>query len=46
MDLSNFTVSFLTDDILRMRYVSIDGQLRKVLDGGEDAPQRSTDRHA
>lgn len=31
MSLSNFTVSFLADDILRMRYVSIDGQLRKML---------------
>lgn len=31
MDLSNFTVSFLADDIIRLRYVSIDGQLRKML---------------
>ncbi len=31
MSLSNFTVSFLADDIVRMRYVSIDGQLRKML---------------
>jgi circadian clock protein KaiC len=31
MNLSNFTVSFLADDILRMRYVSINGQLRKML---------------
>ena len=31
MDLSNFTVSFLADDILRLRYVSINGQLRKML---------------
>ena len=31
MDLSKFTVSFLADDILRMRYVSINGQLRKML---------------
>ena len=31
MSLSNFTVSFLADDILRMRYVSINGQLRKML---------------
>ena len=31
MDLSNFTVSFLADDIVRLRYVSIDGQLRKML---------------
>jgi circadian clock protein KaiC len=31
MDLSNFTVSFLADDIVRLRYVSIKGQLRKIL---------------
>ena len=31
MDLSKFTVSFLSDDIVRMRYVSINGQLRKML---------------
>ena len=31
MDLSKFTVSFLADDILRMRYISINGQLRKML---------------
>ncbi|MEO6025738.1 MAG: ATPase domain-containing protein [Candidatus Binatia bacterium] len=31
MNLSNFTVSFLADDIMRLRYVSIDGQLRKML---------------
>ncbi len=31
MDLSNFTVSFLADDIVRLRYVSIDGQLCKML---------------
>ena len=29
--LSNFTVSFLADDIIRLRYVSINGQLRKML---------------
>ena len=29
--LSNFNVSFLADDILRLRYVSINGQLRKML---------------
>ena len=28
---SAYTVSFLTDDIIRMRYVSIEGQLRKIL---------------
>jgi circadian clock protein KaiC len=28
---SHYTVSFLTDDIIRMRYVEIDGQLRKVI---------------
>jgi circadian clock protein KaiC len=31
MSLSNFTVSFLADDLLRLRYVSINGQLRKML---------------
>ena len=31
MDLSNFTVSFLADDIVRLRYISIDGQLRRML---------------
>jgi circadian clock protein KaiC len=31
MALSHYTVSFLTDDIIRMRYVEIDGQLRKVI---------------
>ncbi len=28
---SSYMISFLTDDILRMRYVEIDGQLRKIL---------------
>ena len=31
MSLSNFAVSFLADDLLRFRYVSINGQLRKML---------------
>jgi circadian clock protein KaiC len=31
LQFSHYTVSFLTDDILRLRYVEIDGQLRKVL---------------
>src|SRR6185369_5012719 len=31
MNLSNFTVSFLADDIVRLRYVSINGQWRKML---------------
>ena len=31
LGLSNYTVSFLADDIVRLRYVSIDGQLRKML---------------
>jgi circadian clock protein KaiC len=30
-DLSKYVVSFLADDIIRMRYVSINGQLRKML---------------
>jgi circadian clock protein KaiC len=29
--LSTYSISFLTDDIIRLRYVEIDGQLRKVL---------------
>jgi len=29
--LSHYSISFLTDEIIRMRYVEIDGQLRKVL---------------
>jgi circadian clock protein KaiC len=28
---SHYAISFLTDDIIRMRYVEIEGQLRKVL---------------
>jgi circadian clock protein KaiC len=28
---SHYTISFLTDDIIRMRYVEISGQLRKVM---------------
>jgi circadian clock protein KaiC len=31
MDLSSYAVSFLSDDIIRLRYVSINGQLRKML---------------
>jgi circadian clock protein KaiC len=31
MGLSNFAISFLSDDIVRLRYVSIKGQLRKML---------------
>jgi circadian clock protein KaiC len=31
MDLSKFTVSFLSDDIVRLRYVSINGQWRKMV---------------
>jgi circadian clock protein KaiC len=31
MGLSSYAISFLADDILRMRFVSIDGQLRKML---------------
>jgi circadian clock protein KaiC len=30
-ELSHYTISFLTDDIIRMRYVEIDGQLRKII---------------
>ena len=28
---STYSISFLTDDIIRLRYVEIDGQLRKVM---------------
>ena len=28
---TNYSVSFLTDDIIRLRYAEIDGQLRKIL---------------
>ena len=28
---SHYSISFLTDDIIRLRYVEIDGQLRKVM---------------
>jgi circadian clock protein KaiC len=28
---SNYSISFLTDDIIRLRYVEIEGQLRKIL---------------
>src|SRR5688500_9411130 len=31
LELSHYTISFLTDDIIRMRYVEIEGQLRKVM---------------
>jgi len=31
MALSNFTISFLAEDIVRMRYVSINGQLRRMI---------------
>jgi circadian clock protein KaiC len=30
-EFSHYAISFLTDDIIRLRYVEIDGQLRKVL---------------
>jgi circadian clock protein KaiC len=31
MGFSHYAISFLTDDIIRLRYVEIDGQLRKVM---------------
>lgn len=31
MAFSHYTISFLTDDIIRLRYVEIDGQLRKIM---------------
>ena len=30
-EFSNYAISFLTDDIIRMRYVEIDAQLRKII---------------
>ena len=30
-EFSHYTISFLTDEIVRLRYVEIDGQLRKVM---------------
>ncbi len=31
LSFSNYSISYLTDDIIRMRYVEISGQLRKVM---------------
>jgi len=31
MPFSHYAISFLTDDLIRLRYVEIDGQLRKVI---------------
>jgi circadian clock protein KaiC len=31
MSFSHYTISFLTDDIIRLRYVEIEGQIRKVI---------------
>lgn len=31
LSFSHYAISFLTDDIIRMRYVEIDGQLRKIM---------------
>jgi circadian clock protein KaiC len=31
LDFSTYSISFLTDDIIRLRYVEIEGQLRKIL---------------
>jgi len=31
MQFSHYAISFLTDDIVRLRYVEIEGQLRKVI---------------
>jgi circadian clock protein KaiC len=31
LSFSHYTISFLTDDIIRLRYVEIEGQLRKIL---------------
>ena len=37
---SNFSVSFLADDIIRLSYVEIDGQLRKIPHDRQNAGQR------
>ena len=31
LQFSHYAISFLTDDIIRLRYVEIDGQLRKIM---------------
>ena len=31
LSLSNYAISFLTDDIVRLRYISINGQLRRMM---------------
>jgi circadian clock protein KaiC len=31
LDFSTYSISFLTDDIIRLRYVEIEGQLRRIL---------------
>jgi circadian clock protein KaiC len=31
LQFSHYAISFLTDDIIRLRYVEIDGQLRKTI---------------
>jgi len=41
---TNYSVSFLTDDIIRLRYVEIDGKMRKILNitkmrGGEHSKE-------
>jgi circadian clock protein KaiC len=28
---SSYSISFLTDDIIRLRYIEIEGQLRKII---------------
>ncbi|MDQ3369319.1 MAG: protein kinase, partial [Myxococcota bacterium] len=30
-EFSHYTISFLTDDIIRLRYIEIDGQIRRVI---------------
>ncbi len=42
---STYSISFLTDDIIRLRYVEIDGQLRKDNHCLQDARRRSQQRH-
>ena len=37
LPLSTYSISFLTDDIIRLRYVEIDGELRKISARRQDA---------
>ena len=45
LQFSHYAISFLTDDIIRLRYVEIDGQLRKVMVVDQNARRQSQQRH-